>query len=43
MLAEVVPCILVGIDAAPIDVERDVPPSTAVDLGATVDLVIRIR
>jgi len=46
MLANVVPCTLVGIDAARIDVERtidrDVPLSTTVDLGATIDLVIQI-
>jgi hypothetical protein len=47
MLANVVSCTLVGIDAARIDVartiDRDVPHSTAVDLGATIDLVIQIR
>ena len=47
MLANVVSCTLVGIDAARIDVERaidrDSPQSTAVDLGTTIDLVIQIR
>jgi hypothetical protein len=47
MLANVVSCTLVSIDAARIDVaraiDRDVPHSTAVDLGATIDLVIQIR
>jgi hypothetical protein len=47
MLANVVSCILVGIDAARIDVERaidrDAPPSSAVDRGATLDLVTQIR
>jgi len=47
MLANVVSCTLVGIDAARIDVERaidrGVPQSTAVDLGATIDLAIQIE
>jgi hypothetical protein len=47
MLANVVSCTLVGIAAAQINVERaidrDLPPSTPVDLGAIIDLVIQIR
>ncbi|HEY0478264.1 MAG TPA: hypothetical protein VGD37_12155 [Kofleriaceae bacterium] len=47
MLANVVSCTLVGIDAARIDVERaierDLPQSPAVDLDAPLDLVIQIR
>ena len=47
MLANVVSCTLVGIAAARIDVERaidrDLPPSPATDLGATIYLVTQIR
>ena len=47
MLANIVSCTPVGIGAARIDAERaidrDSPQSTAVDPGATIDLVIQIR
>ncbi len=47
MLASVVSCPVVGIDAAQFAVERandrDLQKPTAVDVGATIDLIIQIR